>query len=511
MKPNPILRRDFLKASGIGAWALSMPEWSFPIVRAETGTSEDKIVASKSTSRTTVLQDIAAWVVKMRYEELPPPVVKAAKLVLLDTLGCALGAIDAAPVRMAQQVVSMQGGNPQATAVGIGRKATCDQAVFLNGMALRYLDYNDYAAKGSPHHPSINVAPALAIAEMQGLTGKDLLLGITVGYEVQLRLRDATDGASRRTGWDYGSITTQYSSAASSAKLLGLDASKITNALAIAGANANTLFEVRGGGASGDEMTPAKGAADPMGARNGTFAALLARAGLNYPPTILEGVNGYGKIVTGILREDVLRERTGDYRILYSCKKMWPCMGLAQAPIAAALEIYQRKIVPDDIESIKVALNDFGYKNQQAFLGEINTREHADHSVAYTVSRALLDGNVTVEDFEEKRFKDPRALRLVKKVSLRSDPSLTEAHGAKLEVQFRNGNVLKAEVPYPPGSLQNPPDDEALVKKFVTLAENVLGKARAHKATEIILAADTMPNLIDLVNAVSPLSKGGRR
>ena len=112
-------------------------------------------------------------------------------------------------------------------------------------MAIRYLDYNDYAALGSAHHCSINVAPALAVAEMQGLTGKDLLLGIVVGYEVQLRLRDATEGGGIR-GWDAGTVATSYASAAVAAKLLGLDASKVAYAIAIAGAHGNTLAEVRG-------------------------------------------------------------------------------------------------------------------------------------------------------------------------------------------------------------------------------------------------------------------------
>src|SRR5437660_4331635 len=93
---------------------------------------------------------------------------------------------------MAQKVVAMQGGNPQATILGIGRKVSCDQAAFLNGMALRYLDYNDYIAMGRPHHGSMNITPALAVAEMQGLTGKELLLGLVAGYELEVRLRDAT-------------------------------------------------------------------------------------------------------------------------------------------------------------------------------------------------------------------------------------------------------------------------------------------------------------------------------
>src|SRR5438093_11550307 len=99
-------------------------------------------------------------------------------------------------------------------------------------MALRFLDYNDYAALGSAQHCGINVAPALAVAEMQALTGRDPLLGIIVGYEVQIRLRDATEGGSAGRGWDTGTVATAYSSAAVAAKLLGLDASKIAYAIA---------------------------------------------------------------------------------------------------------------------------------------------------------------------------------------------------------------------------------------------------------------------------------------
>jgi 2-methylcitrate dehydratase len=292
-----------------------------------------------------------------------------------------------------------------------------------------------------------------------------------------------------------------------------LDASRIAHAIAIAGAHANTLAEVRGDGLrSGGVMTPSKGTADPMSARAGTFAALLAREGLTYPLTIVEGTAGYGKVVAGVLHENILRDRSGDFQILKSCFKMWPCFVYAQAPIAAALEIRGRNVVPEEIESITVGLSDSGYINQQAFLGEITAREHADHSVPYAVARALLDGKVSVDDFDEKRFRDPRALGLIKKVSLRADSSLTtpddEGLGAHLEVRLRNGVIQRAEVPYPPGSLQNPPDEESLVRKFLALSESILGKERSHKAAGIILGAEKIPDLEALLSAVSGRRQG---
>jgi 2-methylcitrate dehydratase len=449
---------------------------------------------------TTVVEDIARWIVDLRYEQLPPNVIATAKRALFDSVGCLLGGLDASPVRMAERVVALQGGNPQATAIGLGRKVTCDQAAFLNAMALRYLDYNDYAAMGRPHHSSINIAPALAVAEMQGLTGKDLLLGIVVGYEMQIRLRDAVGGRGRE-GWDGTSTTVQYSSAAAAGKLLGLNAEQLANALAIAGSNASTLAEVR----RGEELTPAKGSAEPMAARNGTFAALLARAGLSYPLTILEGDNGYGKIVTGSLNEAVLRRRPSEFEILKSSIKLWPCVGTAQAPIAAALEIRRQMQPGDEISGVTVSLSEFAYDQQQRYPDEINTREHADHSVSYLVARALLSGDITVNDFEESRYKAADATALTKKVVLRSDASIkNDELGADIETRLANGRALQSRVPIPPGDMRNPADDATLSRKFLALAEKPLGAGRAQTAAQIIRTVDSVSDLSVLISAITP-------
>jgi 2-methylcitrate dehydratase len=491
-------RRAFITLLG-GAAAELSPGWLSPLARAQTAASR---IDAKGGGRgpTTVAEDIARWLVALRYEEVPADVIARAKRVLLDTLGCALGAIGAAPVRAAQQVVALQGGNPQATILGLGRKASCDQAAFLNGMALRYFDYNDYIALGRPNHASINVAPALAVAEMQGLSGQALLLGLIAGYELEVRLRDAIV-AKRREGWDDTSIEAQYAAAATAGKLLQLDEAKLANALAIAGSNANTLAEVR----RGAELTPAKGSAEPMAARNGVFAALLARAGLTYPLTIFEGENGFAKMVSGSLDEAILRKRSGDFQILKSCIKLWPCVGTAQAPIAAALEIQRRQPRAEEISSITVALSDFAYRQQAAYPEDISTREHADHSIPYLVTRALLDGDVRVTDFAEARFRDPRALALKRKLAIRPEASLSdESLGANLEVTLQNATVLTANVPIPPGNMLNPAGDAELTRKFLALSETVLGRARAQRAIEVILSVDTMPDLGELLNSLSP-------
>jgi 2-methylcitrate dehydratase len=143
----PLPRRDILRFGG-AALTLASPAWLSAVADAQTAAS--RIANRENGERATVAEDVARWIVDLRYEELPANVIARAERVLLDTVGCALGAIGAEPVQVAQQVVAMQGGNPQATILGIGRKVSCEQAAFLNAMALRYLDYNDYVALGRP-------------------------------------------------------------------------------------------------------------------------------------------------------------------------------------------------------------------------------------------------------------------------------------------------------------------------------------------------------------------------
>ena len=140
--------------------------------------------------------------------------------------------------------------------------------------------------------------------------------------------------------------------------------------------------------------------------------------------------------IVGEADEKILRSQATDFHILKSCYKMWPSIGTSQAPIAAALSL--RKETPaDQIEKITVGLSDFGYDQQRDFLGEITTREQADHSVPYLVARAFLDGDVKVSDFEEQRYRDKQALALADKVHLEVDKSLNgeaEILGVKMAV-----------------------------------------------------------------------------
>ena len=187
--------------------------------------------------------------------------------------------------RCAQRVHS----NPGASLLG-GGGSSIEWATFVNGLLIRYLDYNDTYLSLEPAHPSDNLAPVLAVGEAFSAGGKELITAAVLAYEIQCRLCDAA--SLRKHGWDhvfYGAL----SSCAAACKLMKLDVVKTTHALGLAGVCNTALRQTRAG-----ELSMWKGCAFANAARNGVFAALLAAEGMTGPAPIFEGDLGFMKLVT---------------------------------------------------------------------------------------------------------------------------------------------------------------------------------------------------------------------
>ncbi|HYA03254.1 MAG TPA: MmgE/PrpD family protein, partial [Syntrophobacteria bacterium] len=183
-------------------------------------------------------EQLAQYVVQARYEDMDAETRRELKIRILDSLGCALGAMRGEPIRLIREHLKDFGGGALCTLVGFG-KAAPDRAAFYNSALVRYLDFNDsYLAKGETCHPSDNLGAVLATAEYAGRSGRDLMTALAVAYQVQCRLSDAAP--VRAKGFDH---TTQgsYALAAGISKALGLDRERTVNALAICGTAFNAL------------------------------------------------------------------------------------------------------------------------------------------------------------------------------------------------------------------------------------------------------------------------------
>src|SRR5215813_2024570 len=169
---------------------------------------------------------LADYACRLRFEDLPKEAVHEGKRRFIDSIATAVGAMDAEAYAIARRCAERVQGNPGAGLFGGGRSSV-EWATFVNGLLIRYLDYNDTYLSLEPAHPSDNLAAVLAVGEAAGSGGRDLITAAVLAYEIQCRLCDAA--SLRKHGFDhvtYGAI----SSAVAACRLLGLDVTRTVHA-----------------------------------------------------------------------------------------------------------------------------------------------------------------------------------------------------------------------------------------------------------------------------------------
>ena len=450
----------------------------------------------------TVAEELSQYVSSLRYSDIPENIVHESKKRIIDALGCGIGAFMAEPVKFSRNIADRAKVKDGSTLLGTRRKSTPDMASFVNGIMVRYFDYNDTYLSREPAHPSDNLGACLSIASSEGANGKDLLLSVALAFEIQCRLCDAAD--IRHRGWDhvcYGLVST----ALASGRLMGLSPQQMTQAVNLALNSHITMRQVRAG-----ELSMWKGCSFANAGRNGVFSALLAREGMTGPSPIFEGEMGFFKQVSGpfqINTED-FGGRRGGFKIGETYLKYFPAEIHSQSAIWAALEA--RKEIGDlnDIASVEIASHEAGYtilgKDPEKWTPA--TKETADHSLPYIVAMALLEGKIDNSSYAPKKFKDPKTLDFLKKVTVVEDEDLTamypEAVANRVTVKLSSGKIVSKQVNYHKGHPKNPMSDEDVEKKFQTLTKRELGENRAKRALKMLWSLERMNNVSELFSAL---------
>ncbi|MCS6859724.1 MAG: MmgE/PrpD family protein [Abditibacteriales bacterium] len=506
----------------------------------------------------TVAEKLAIWSQRLRYEDLPQPVVHEVKRRVIDSIGCALGAYASEPARivreLAAEYTSTRAG---ATVIGSGQRTMPDLATFANGTMVRYLDYNDTYLSKEPAHPSDNIPAALAVAEARQRSGRDLILAIVIGYEIQCRLCDAA--SLRAHGWDHVNYG-NFSVACLAARLLGLSVEQTVHALGIAGVAHNAMRQTRAG-----TLSEWKACAFANAARNGVFAALLAAKGMSGPAPIFEGVFGFWKLVSGKFALDPFggetlpppsppwqggeplppsplweggaslppsplweggashppsppwqggeKEGVQPFKILDTYIKFFPVEYHAQSGVDAALKL-REKLGRLDLSGIE----DIAEINVQTFdacvdiiAGEPEkwnptTRETADHSLPYCIAVALRDGEVTLASFDEQRLRDPQLHALMQKIKVHRNAECNaqypEGIPNDIEIILKSGERLREKVVFPRGHCRNPMSDEEVEAKFRQLATMVLPPAQVEKALRRLWQLEEMDDAGEVLSLV---------
>ena len=275
---------------------------------------------------------LADYANRISFSDLDAATVERVKSHLIDTLGCGIGALDEPPVRICRDVASASVGGAS-TLIGAGKKSTPDLASFANGAALRYYDLNDSYASPTAGtvHPSDHIAPCLAVAEAEHASGQQLLTAILLAYEINCRLLDAFDAATR--GWDLP-VYSLPAVALAVGKLMKLPPEKLVQAVNLALNDHIPMGQTRT-----QTNSDWKGIADAEAARNAVFAATLARGGMTGPAPIFEGRKGFFHLVSTQADVDVAAfgGRGRAFKIHQCGMKAYPAVIYAQTAIAAGI------------------------------------------------------------------------------------------------------------------------------------------------------------------------------
>jgi len=175
---------------------------------------------------------LAGYADRIGFSDLDAATVERVKSHLIDTLGCGIAALDEPPVRICRDVALGSAGGAS-TVIGAGKRSSPELASFANGTAFRYFDLNDSYASPTAGtvHPSDHFAPCLAVAEAERASGQQLIAAIVLAYEINCRLIDAFDAATR--GWD-APVYSLPAVALAAGKLMKLPPEKLAQAVNLA-------------------------------------------------------------------------------------------------------------------------------------------------------------------------------------------------------------------------------------------------------------------------------------
>ncbi len=417
----------------------------------------------------TQVEQLAAFVVHTRYEDLSEEARQQLKIRIIDALGCAFGALEGPPLAILRAQIDDFGGKPLVTLIGGGKTAP-DRAALYNSALVRYLDYNDsYIAKNETCHPSDNLGAVLAASEYAQRSGKELLTALALAYQIQCRLSDVAPVRAR--GFDH---TTQgaYAVAAGVARALGLAQHEIAHAVAMSGTAYNALRVTRTG-----SLSNWKGLAYPNTAFGATHAAFLAMRGITGPLEVFEGNKGLMDAITGPFELDWTRENLEAVR--RTSVKKYNAEFHAQSVLEGLLELRTaQQVRPEEIERVTIEVFDVAYHiiggGEEGEKHQVRSKEEADHSLPYMVAVALLDGDVSPAQYMPERIMREDVQSLLRRVTIQPDETLSKLFPAqmpcRIQVILKDGRQFSAEKLDYEGFHTRPLSWEKAVAKFERLA-----------------------------------------
>jgi 2-methylcitrate dehydratase len=456
--------------------------------------------ADASPATGVVVEQIAALADGARPEHLSSDVRELFKRNILDSLGCALGALSGHPfVLMRQQFESFRAAG-RCTLIG-GGTTSIDQAALYNSSLVRYVDLLDsYMSPGGLCHPADNFGGVLAVAESVGASGEDFMLSLAVAYEVGCRFTTSVPVMGK--GFNHA-LQLAMSLAAAGGKLMKLSPKQIAHAIAIAAVDNVSLAAVHS-----EPVSQWKGFSPGITAMRAVYTTALAQQGFTGPLRLFEGPNGLNRMFDQDIRVDWADPSLDMIR--HTVMKKYCSLIHGQPVIEAVLDLrHQHKLSAMDIASITCETfqggfdiaggGSFGPKDHPT------TKEQADYNLKYLIAVALIDGQVGPAQLDEARVNSEDAQAILAKVTIEPNARFSAGYpdhlGCRIVIHTLSGQThIKDQSGYE-GGQDRPLTWHRVVEKFNWLAEPYADIALRKAIIAEVESLDGRPisSLIDLL------------
>jgi len=443
---------------------------------------------------------MSEWAAALRFADLSAQAIYQAKRFFLDSMGCALGGYRQHDVTIALEVLNEIAGPGKATIIGSGKQIDPVSASLANALMVRCMDYNDIYWKQDPSHPSDIFPAAIAACERAGGDGRELIVGLVLGHEFEMRLCEAAFPGIRERGWHHATLTA-FVSPIVAGRMLRLTSQQIQHAIGISASARATLGAVTAG-----KLTMMKNTVDPLATQSGTLAALLAEKGYTGPEHVLDGKEGLTHCLGPEWKLSVLTEGLGEsWRITQCGMKAFPTEALTHTPISAVLALVKdHDLAPNDIARVHIRTTARGadiLSDPSKY--DPHTKETADHSLPYVIAAAIAERQVTPLQFTPAKIMDPVIRAQLKKIVVTADPEIEKVFPELQRVIVRihtiDGREFMQQLDYPKGDPRNPLMDREVEEKFEALAGPVMSREARRRAIDAIWGLGDQPSVNELM------------
>jgi 2-methylcitrate dehydratase PrpD len=443
----------------------------------------------------------------LTYEAIPGPVHERLKLLILDSLGCALYGAHLEWSRILRETLVFHDKDSSCAVWGTANRLSAPHAALVNGTQVQSFELDDVHRAGVLHVGAVVLPALLAIAELKrGLSGRDFLAAAAAGYETGPRVGLCMGPEHIGQGWHSGATVGVFAAAAAASRGLNLDLDKSIHSLGIAGTQSAGLMAAQYG-AMVKRMHAGRAS------QSGLYGALLAARGFTGIEDVFE--SEYGGFCTTFSRStdrfDLTQLTAGlgsTWQTMGVALKFYACVGSNHTSLDALRALQaEHRFRAEDVDGVvvhgsRVTVDHVGWKYQPGGMTA------AQLNLPFCVATLLLEGDCFVDQFDDAAIRDPRRLALAGRVSVLEDPAITargakHRHAVRVEVSLKNGTRLSRGADTPRGGDENFATPAEIVAKFEKLAAHALPPKRVGELRDAVLALEKVPDAAQISSLMS--------